>query len=119
MDSKPNISLLYDFYGDLLKDSQKNVVELCVNEDLSLSEVAEILSISRQGVRDALHRAERKLKEYEEKLGLLRQHRETVETARRIIASSEKTETLTSDEEAVRLLIQIREDAEKLLGREE
>ena len=71
MNSKPDISLLYDFYGELLKDSQQQVVELYVNEDLSLSEVSEILGISRQGVRDSLGRAERKLREYESKLGLL------------------------------------------------
>ena len=74
MNSKPDISLLYDFYAELLNDSQRRVVELYVNEDLSLSEVAEILHISRQGVRDSLGRAERKLRDYEQKLGLLRDY---------------------------------------------
>lgn len=74
MDSKLNISLLYDFYGELLQASQQRVVELYVNDDLSLSEVADILGISRQGVRDSLGRAERKLKEYEHKLGLAAAH---------------------------------------------
>ena len=44
MNSKTDISLLYDFYGELLKTSQQQVVELYVNEDLSLSEVSGILS---------------------------------------------------------------------------
>lgn len=79
MNSKPYISLLYDFYGELLKDSQQQVVELYVNEDLSLSEVAELLNISRQGVRDSLRRAEQKLNEYEAKLGLLKAFRERKE----------------------------------------
>ena len=89
MNSKPEISLLYDFYADLLNDSQRQVVELSVNEDLSLSEVAEILHISRQGVRDSLSRAARKLCEYEEKLGLLKayhQRRERDEAVRGLIA---------------------------------
>lgn len=76
MDSKPEISLLYDFYGELLQSSQQRVVELYVNDDLSLSEAAEILAISRQGVRDSINRAAKKLREYEEKLGLLRAYRE-------------------------------------------
>ena len=79
MNSKPDISLLYDFYAELLNESQRRVVELYVNEDLSLSEVAEILHISRQGVRDSLGRAERKLRDYEQKLGLLRDYHQRLE----------------------------------------
>lgn len=75
MNSKPDVSMLYDFYGELLNASQQQVVELYVNEDLSLSEVSEILGISRQGVRDSLNRAERKLEEYESKLKLLQAYR--------------------------------------------
>lgn len=75
MNGKTDISLLYDFYGELLKTSQQQVVELYVNEDLSLSEVAELLGISRQGVRDSLNRAEKKLLEYESKLGLMDAYR--------------------------------------------
>ena len=71
MNSKLETSLLYDFYGALLQDSQKKVVELYVNDDLSLSEAADLLGISRQGVHDSLDRACRNLREYEEKLGLL------------------------------------------------
>ena len=75
MNSKLDISLLYDFYGELLQPSQQKVIELYVNEDLSLSEVADLLRISRQGVRDSLSRADRKLHEYEAKLGLLKAYR--------------------------------------------
>ena len=94
MNSKPDISLLYDFYGELLKASQQQVVELYVNEDLSLSEVSDILGISRQGVRDSLNRAERKLNEYESKLGLLAAHRARrakSESIRGLIASIKTT----------------------------
>jgi hypothetical protein len=71
MDGKLEISRLYDFYGALIPASQQQVVELYVNDDLSLSEVADILSISRQGVRDSLNRAMTKLRSFEEKLGLM------------------------------------------------
>ena len=95
MNSKLHISLLYDFYSELLKDSQRQVVELYVNEDMSLSEVAELLHISRQGVRDSLNRAERKLEEYESKLGLeqaYQQRRERDDTIRALISQIKNTE---------------------------
>lgn len=65
------ISLLYDFYGQLLTRRQKEVMELYHDENLSLAEIAEEFSISRQGVHDALKNAEKALREYEEKLALV------------------------------------------------
>ena len=64
-------SLLYDFYGSLLTDRQREVMELYYGENLSLSEIASEFSISRQGVHDALKNAGRALHEYEQKLGLV------------------------------------------------
>lgn len=66
------ISVLLDFYGDMLTEKQRDVVELYYNEDLSLAEIAEHSGITRQGVRDSIKRAEGQLKEYEERLGLAR-----------------------------------------------
>ena len=65
-----SISLLYDFYGDLLTEKQQEVIELYYNEDLSLSEIASHSGITRQGVRDSIKRAEFQLSEFEEQLGL-------------------------------------------------
>ena len=59
------ISYLLDFYGDMLTDKQREVVELYYNEDLSLAEIAAISKITRQGVRDSIKRAESQLLEYE------------------------------------------------------
>lgn len=67
-----NISRLFDFYGDLLTEKQASMIDLYYNEDLSLAEIAEPAGISRQGVRDAIVRGEHQLKEFEEKLGLLK-----------------------------------------------
>ena len=64
-------SLLYDFYGSLLTDRQREVMELYYGENLSLSEIAAEFSISRQGVHDALKNAGRASHEYEQKLGLV------------------------------------------------
>ncbi len=64
-------TMLLDFYGELLTEKQRECYDLHYNEDLSLSEIAEQLSISRQGVWDNIRRAELSLSEYEEKTGLL------------------------------------------------
>ena len=65
-----NISLLLDFYGDTLSERRLELMEMYYNEDLSLSEIAEIAGISRQGVRDSVKKSEKELLALEEKLGL-------------------------------------------------
>lgn len=68
------MSMLFDFYGDLLTDKQKQLFDLYYNDDLSLTEIAENAEITRQGARDAIMRAETILRETEEKLGLVRRY---------------------------------------------
>ena len=64
-------TLLYDFYGELITERQQQVYESVVLEDYSLSEVAEDLGISRQGVHDMIRRCNHTLEEYENKLHLV------------------------------------------------
>ena len=64
-------TLLYDFYGELLTERQQQVYESVVLEDYSLSEVAEDLGISRQGVHDMIKRCNHTLEEYESRLHLV------------------------------------------------
>ena len=64
-------TLLYDFYGELLTERQQQVYESVVLEDYSLSEVAEDLGISRQGVHDMIKRSNHTLEEYESRLHLV------------------------------------------------
>jgi len=64
--------LLYDFYGGLLTDKQRKVMELYYNEDWSLAEIATKEAVSRQAVHDLLQRSERLMEEYEAKLGLVK-----------------------------------------------
>ena len=66
------MALLYDFYGDMLTDRQKEFYDLYYNEDLSLAEIAENYGISRQGVRDVIVRAEAAMTEIEDKTHLIR-----------------------------------------------
>ena len=66
------MALLYDFYGDVLTERQKEFYDLYYNEDLSLAEIAENNGITRQGVRDVIVRAEAAMQEIEDKTGLIR-----------------------------------------------
>lgn len=66
-----DITILLDFYGDMLTDKQRNFISYYYNEDLSLSEIAANEGITRQGVRDAIKRAENQLNDMEERLGLV------------------------------------------------
>ena len=65
-----NISLLLDFYGDILTQRQNEMLNMYYNEDCSLAEIADTFSISRQGVRSVLKKAETILLDMENKLGL-------------------------------------------------
>ena len=66
------ISYLLDFYGDVLTEKQRDVMEQYYNDDLSLSEIADNFGITRQGVRDVIVRAEGIMQEVEDKTGLIR-----------------------------------------------
>ena len=70
------IAMLLDFYGELLTEKQAKAMDLYYNEDLSLAEIAEPLSISRQGVRDSIKRGEKQLIDLEETLGLAKRFKE-------------------------------------------
>ena len=65
-----HISVLLDYYGAMLTEKQRDVVDLYYNEDLSLAEIAEIAGITRQGVRDSIKRGEMTLRELDEKLDM-------------------------------------------------
>jgi len=82
------IALLFDFYGDVLTGKQQEVIGLYYEDDLSLAEIAENEGITRQGVRDAIKRAEGQLIEMEERLGLAKRFREMNEAVTAILAAA-------------------------------
>lgn len=71
IEERVELSLLYDFYGALLKENQQRMFEASILEDYNLSEIAQDEGITRQGVHDAIKRASKQLRIYEEKLGLV------------------------------------------------
>lgn len=87
---KVELSLLFDFYGELLKNHNKHIFEDYILNDLSLSEIAEEQGISRQGVYDIVKRCGIQLKDCEEKLNLVKKFEETKERVNRIKELSEQ-----------------------------
>ncbi|MDO4458504.1 MAG: sigma factor-like helix-turn-helix DNA-binding protein [Clostridia bacterium] len=71
------VSVLLDFYGQMLTPTQREVTESYYYDDLSLAEISEERGITRQGVRDAIKRSEKELSDMEDRLGLVKRFRET------------------------------------------
>ena len=80
-----NIGFLLDFYGDILKERRRDALDFYYNNDMSLSEIAEEMGISRQGVRDLIKKAEEELFFYEEKLGLAKKFDDAQNHAKRAL----------------------------------
>lgn len=111
------MAMLFDFYGEVLTDRQKEFYDLYYNEDLSLAEIAENYNITRQGVRDVIVRAEATLTELEDKTGLIKrfyamqpQIQSIFNAAEGILALNRKYD----DPELERLALEIRAAAQNL-----
>ena len=102
-----NISYLLDFYGNILPEKKRGVMELYYNEDLSLAEIAEQIGISRQGVRDIVKKTEEELFFWEEKLGLVKRDLKLRDRAERILSLLPREQNITSDlESEIRSLLE-------------
>ena len=93
MDEILKQSLLYDFYGELLTEHQKEIYEQFIVEDLSLSEIAKDAGISRQGVHDLIKRCNKTLEEYEAKLHLVEKFLSIKEKVHQINSLLENAQT--------------------------
>ena len=91
-DKNLNISVLFDHYGAMLTDKQREVIDLYYNDDLSLAEIAEQEGISRQGVRDNIKRAEAQLIEMEEKLHSAERFKKMMEMFEKVNVSLDQIE---------------------------
>ena len=106
-------TMLFDFYGELLTDKQREYFDLHYNEDLSLGEIAEQTGISRQGVWDIIRRAEAALMETEKKTGLVGRFLEQ----RKVISDMQdklKSLSTLTDGEAAQLVESLSEELKKL-----
>ena len=88
------MSLLFDYYGELLSRKQRVCFDLYYNQDLSLSEIAAELGVSRQGVHDLLSRAETALGEFERVTGCIARDRRTEAALGKIAQACRKLQTI-------------------------
>ena len=107
------MTLLFDYYGELLTQRQRDCLDMRYNQDMSLGEIAQELGVSRQGVYDNLSRAETLLRNMEEKTGFLRRDEKVRSTAQRIIRAAEAL-SASKDPEAGGLARQILAAAKEL-----
>lgn len=112
------MTMLFDFYGELLTDRQKEFFDLYYNEDLSLSEIAENEGISRQGVRDVIVRAEAIMTDLEDKTGLMKRFMLMQQQVQAILDAAEKIQTVNyrqyDNPELARLANEITRSAQAL-----
>ena len=87
------MTMLFDFYGEVLTPRQKEFFDLYYNEDLSLAEIAENYGISRQGVRDVIVRAEAIMTDLEDKTGLMKRFMLMQQQVQAILDAAEKIQT--------------------------
>ena len=88
------MTMLFDFYGEILTERQKEFFDLYYNEDLSLGEIAENYGISRQGVRDVIVRAEAAMTELEDKTGLVKRFLQMQQHVDAVIAAANEIKTV-------------------------
>jgi Uncharacterized protein conserved in bacteria len=106
-------TLLFDFYGELLTDHQRKVYEEVILNDYSLSEVAENMGISRQGVHDLIKRSGKILDDYERKLHLVKRFISIKDKANQIRSLS--LTTISKLEDGSALMKQIEDISNEIL----
>ena len=95
------LSLLYDFYGALLKEHKREIFEDYILNDYSLSEIAQEKGMTRQGVYDIIKRSSKELRSYEEKLSLVHKFQKTKEMVNQIQTLSKSLEGYHEDVEKI------------------
>lgn len=99
------MSLLFDYYGELLSEKQRVCFDLYYNQDLSLSEIASELGITRQGVHDSLSRAETALGEFERVTGCIARDRCTAKALEAIADACERLQSIPEAREAAQNIL--------------
>lgn len=110
LEERVELSMLYDFYGALLKENQQRMFEASILEDYNFSEIASEEGISRQGAYDAIKRASKQLREYEKKLGLVEKFQRQKKYAKELKAQLSQMSVLQDEKWS-----QVLETLEKIL----
>ena len=99
MEKRVELSLLMDFYAPLLTEHRRRVLEMYLNEDMGLQEIADNLGISRQGVHEAVKTASAQLIKYEKMLSIAQRYmniRREVDICRNAVEKNDPTEALAA-----------------------
>ncbi len=104
------IGYLLDFYGDILSERKRALLDMYYNEDLSLAEIAGEIGISRQGVRDLIKKAEEELIFFEDKLGLSTKMSSLSQKADKLVLMSKE---LNAPRELCDALLELKQDIEQ------
>ena len=115
MDKKIEISMLWQIYGELLTEKQKEYIDYYYNEDLSLSEIAENEEITRQGVRDIIKKGEKKLFEYEEKLLFMKKTINQEKLIQHILVNLNKIQKDSTDKKVTNILEEVKKELNCLI----
>ena len=110
MEKKVEISMLWQIYGKLLTEKQYEYIDYYYNNDLSLSEIAENDSITRQAVRDIIKKGERKLFEYEEKLLFMKKTINQEQKIQRVLWNLTKIQKDSSNKQISSILEEIKKE---------
>lgn len=111
-----SIGFLLDFYGEVLSERHRGIMEMYYSDDLSLAEIAENEGISRQGIRHIIKKCEEELHFLEERLGLATQFATLQRTAKDMLSLSERLASRKEDSESLALSEDVRRCALALLS---
>ncbi len=116
MDNVYEMSMLLDFYGQLLTDRQYEMLDLHCNNDYSLGEIAQQLNISRQGVYDNIKRSKAILNEMEEKLGLVKKFSRQRKKAEEVLEILKNINIEVLDEKDKMNIVRVKEGIEYIIN---
>ena len=110
MEKRIEMSLLLDYYGELLTDKQKDIMNLYYNEDLSLMEISEHTNTSRQAIYDIIKRCEKQLLKYESSLKLLKKSVDRNNHKNKILYKIEKLKADMNCTDNINIIEDIKKD---------
>jgi uncharacterized protein len=110
MEERVEISMLLDFYSELLTDKQKEIMTLYYNEDLSLAEISELSNTSRQAIHDIIKRCNKILYEYEFKLRLMQKDECKKRKRLELLDNINTLKNKISDSELLKILYKLESD---------
>lgn len=100
-----HMAMLFDFYGKLLTEKQREMLALYYEQDFSLGEIAEEFNVSRQAIHDVIRRSEKILEEYEDKLGLVNKFNNEQDTLNKMVQLIENLEVPSDTAESLKRLV--------------